>query len=109
MKYIVKNKKSYEYVSDNELLHLLLKQRGVENPELLLNLTPDVLHGELEQPFMEFGIKLLHYHISNNNRIHIINSRALGQPRKRLADISNLRCVVTQTSSPRFLSTHSTV
>ena len=72
MKYIVKNKKSYEYVSDNELLHLLLKQRGVENPELLLNLTPDVLHGELEQPFMEFGIKLLHYHISNNNRIHII-------------------------------------
>lgn len=72
MKYIVKNKKSYEYVSDNELLHLLLKQRGVEDPELLLNLTPDVLHGELEQPFMEFGIKLLHYHISNNNRIHII-------------------------------------
>lgn len=72
MKYIVKNKNSYEYVSDNELLHLLLKQRGVEDPELLLNLTPDVLYSEFEQPFMDFGVRLLHHHVENNSRIHII-------------------------------------
>ena len=72
MKYIVKNKKSYEYVSDNELLDLLLKQRGVEDPDLLLNLTPSVLYDELAQPFMEFGIKLFHYHVERGSRIHII-------------------------------------
>ena len=72
MKYIVKNKQSYEYVSDNELLDLLLSQRGVENPKLLLNLTPSVLHDELAIPNMEFGIKLFHYHVQRNSKIHII-------------------------------------
>ena len=71
MKYIVKNK-NYEYVSDNELLDLLLKQRGVDNPQLLLNLTPEVLFGELEQPKMLEAITLLHKHVQNNSRMHLI-------------------------------------
>lgn len=72
MKYIVKNEQNYEYVQENELLNLLLEQRGVDNPQLFLNLTPEVLYNEFEQHNMEFGIKLFHHHVTNGSRIHII-------------------------------------
>ena len=46
MKYIVKNK-DYSYVADTELLELLLQQRGVANPQGLLNLDPSCNHDGL--------------------------------------------------------------
>lgn len=72
MKYVVKNEQNYGYMSDDELLHLLLTQNGVEDVDTFLNLTPSVLHGELEQPYMKEGLELFHKHITNRSRIHII-------------------------------------
>lgn len=72
MKYVVKNEQNYGYMSDDELLHLLLTQNGVEDVDTFLNLTPSVLHGELEQPYMKEGLELFHKHTTNGSRIHII-------------------------------------
>ena len=72
MKYVVKNEQNYGYMSDDELLRLLLTQNGVEDVDAFLNLTPEVLHGELEQPYMKEGLELFHKHIMNGSRIHII-------------------------------------
>ena len=37
MKYVVKNEQNYGYMSDDELLRLLLTQNGVEDVDAFLN------------------------------------------------------------------------
>lgn len=71
MKYIVKNK-DYSYVADTELLELLLQQRGVANPQGLLNLDPSCIHDGMLFNNMKWGLELLAWHINNGSRIHII-------------------------------------
>ena len=71
MKYIVKNK-DYSYVADTELLELLLQQRGVANPQGLLNLDPSCIHDGMLFNNMKWGLELLAWHVNNDSRIHII-------------------------------------
>ena len=44
MKYETRIKKSIDRLSEEQLLHELLKVRGVDNPSELLNLTEEVIH-----------------------------------------------------------------
>lgn len=71
MKYIAKNQ-NYVYVSDSELLELLLRQRGVEDPNALLNLNETMVHDGLLLNQMQYGCELLAWHINNGSRVHII-------------------------------------
>ena len=71
MKYIAKNQ-NYIYVSDSELLNLLLVQRGVEDPNALLNLNESMVHDGMLLNNMEYGCQLLAWHINNGSRVHII-------------------------------------
>jgi single-stranded-DNA-specific exonuclease len=72
IKYKVLNK-GYELISENELLDVLLKNRGVENPKRLLNLKETDIHDGLLLNNMERGLNMLHWHIDNGSRIHIID------------------------------------
>lgn len=71
MKYIVKNK-DYSYVADSELIEILLQQRGVSNPQGLLNLDASCIHDGMLFRNMKWGLELLAWHINNDSRIHII-------------------------------------
>lgn len=71
MKYIAKNQ-NYIYISDSELLDLLLRQRGVEDPNALLNLNESMVHDGMLLNNMEYGCQLLAWHINNGSRVHII-------------------------------------
>ena len=71
MKYIAKNQ-NYIYVSDSELLDLLLRQRGVEDPNALLNLNESMVHDGMLLNNMEYGCQLLAWHVNNGSRVHII-------------------------------------
>lgn len=71
MKYIAKNQ-NYVYVSDSELLELLLRQRGVEDVEAFLNLNENVVHDGMLLNNMEYGCQLLAWHVNNGSRIHVI-------------------------------------
>lgn len=72
IKYKVLNK-GYELISENELLNILLKNRGVEDPKRLLNLDKSVIHDGMLFKNMDRGLNMLHWHIENNSNIHIIN------------------------------------
>lgn len=72
IKYKVLNK-NYDLISENELLHKLLKNRGVEDPERLLNLDKSVIHNGMLFKNMERGLNMLNWHIQNNSKIHIID------------------------------------
>jgi len=65
--------KGYDLISENELLHKLLKNRGVEDPERLLNLDESVIHNGMLFKNMERGLNMLHWHIQNNSKIHIVD------------------------------------
>lgn len=71
MKYKVINK-NYELVKENELLNILLKQRGVENPKKLLNLDELVCWDGMLLQNMDRGLNMLYWHIQNNSKIHIL-------------------------------------
>lgn len=72
IKYKVLNK-GYELINENELLNILLKNRGVENPKKLLNLDESVIHDGMLFKNMERGLNMLHWHIKNNSNIHILD------------------------------------
>lgn len=72
MQYKVLNR-GYELISENELLNILLKNRGVENPKELLNIDKSVVHDGMLLKNMERGLNMLHWHIENNSKIHIID------------------------------------
>lgn len=71
MKYTVKNK-DFIFVGDAQLLDLLLQQRGVADPQGLLNLDPTCLHDGLLMNNMQRGLEMLAAHVNNGSRIHII-------------------------------------
>ena len=72
IKYRVLNK-GYELISENELLDILLKNRGVENPKEMLNINKSVLHDGMLLKNMDRGLNMLNWHIENNSKIHIID------------------------------------
>ena len=72
IKYKVLNK-GYELISENELLDILLKNRGVENPKEMLNINKSVLHDGMLFKNMNRGLNMLNWHIENNSKIHIID------------------------------------
>lgn len=71
MKYLVKNK-NYEYISDDELLKILLKQRGVENPDKLLKIRKSCLNDAKLFNNIEKGMQIFDKHIKNKSKICII-------------------------------------
>lgn len=72
IKYKVLNK-GYDFIKEDELLHKLLKNRGVENPKEFLNINESVIHDGMLFKNMERGLNMLHWHIENNSKIHIID------------------------------------
>lgn len=72
MKYQVLNK-GYEFISENELLDILLKNRGVENPKKLLNLKKSDIHDGMLLNNMLRGLNMFHWHVTNGSRIHILD------------------------------------
>jgi len=72
IKYKVLNK-GYDLITENELLDILLKNRGVENPKELLNIDKTVLHDGMLFKNMVRGLNMLNWHIENNSKIHIID------------------------------------
>lgn len=70
MKYRVKN--NSDFLKSEGLLHLLLQDRGVENPKELLNLNQDVIHDGMLFKNMYEGLTMLNKHIKNQSKIHII-------------------------------------
>ena len=72
MKYRVLNK-GYDLITEDELLDILLKNRGVENPKELLNIDESVLHDGMLFKNMTRGLNMLNWHIENNSKIHIID------------------------------------
>jgi len=65
--------KNYELISENELLDILLKNRGVENPKGMLNVSESSVHDGMLLKNMERGLNMFHWHIKNNSKIHIID------------------------------------
>lgn len=72
MKYKVLNK-NYDLISENELLDILLKNRGVENPKEMLSVNKSAIHNGMLLKNMDRGLNMLHWHIENNSKIHIID------------------------------------
>lgn len=64
--------KGYEFLKEEDLLHELLKYRGVENPSRLLNISESDIHDGMLFKNMLKGLKLLKKHIKNNSVICII-------------------------------------
>ena len=72
LRYIVNSKKNIDRLDGDNLLLELLKLRGVEKPQELLNLSPQVLCDTNDFRGIEEAIELFHKHIINESRIHII-------------------------------------
>jgi len=70
MKYKVLNK-GYSINQDGELLNVLLKSRGVDNPDEFLNLNESCIHNGMLFQNMDRGLNMLNWHIENNSKIHI--------------------------------------
>lgn len=64
--------KGFDCLHNENLLYTLLKQRGVSNPSILMNLNEEVIHNGLLLKNMESGLELLKKHIDNNSKIHFI-------------------------------------
>lgn len=72
MKYRALNK-GFELIGEDELLYKLLKDRGVENPQEFLNIDGKVIHDGMFLRNMDRGLNMLHWHIENGSRIHILD------------------------------------
>ena len=65
MKYKAKYNR-YDRLSDEEILHKLLKERGVEDTKALLNLTDDMLCSPKDFNNMQKGLDMLFKHLDNS-------------------------------------------
>ena len=72
MNYKVINKNNYNRLSEEDLLYTLLKERGVNDPHKLLHLDKTVLNDGMSLNNMDRGLNMLHWHINNNSKIHIL-------------------------------------
>ena len=70
--YTAKNKNSLEFQTGKELLHQLLTDRGVVDPERFLNLDERVIHPASSFKDIEQATLLLGKHLSNQSRIGIL-------------------------------------
>ena len=64
--------KGYDFIQEESRLQTLLINRDVTEPDRLLNLTKAEVHDGMLLKNMEQGLELLHKHIKNNSRIHIL-------------------------------------
>lgn len=64
--------KGYELISEHDLLNILLKNRGVEDPKELLNINEDNIYNGMLFKNMDRGLNMLNWHIENKSKIHII-------------------------------------
>ena len=71
MKYISLYK-GYDFIHEENLLQTLLINRGVREPDRLLNLSKEEVFDGMLLKNMDKGLKLLHKHINDNSKIHII-------------------------------------
>lgn len=62
----------YDFIHEEDLLQTLLSNRGVEEPNTLLNLSELHIHSGMLFKNMEKGLDLLYKHIINDSKIHII-------------------------------------
>jgi len=62
----------YDFIHEEDLLETLLVNRDVTEPDRLLNLTENEVHNGMLFKNMREGLELLHKHIRNNSKIHIL-------------------------------------
>lgn len=72
MNYQAINKNVFQQMKGQDLLHLLLRQRGIEDVTTFLTLPHEVLHDPFLLKNMEAGIQLLTKHLTNKNKICIL-------------------------------------
>lgn len=72
MKYKTINK-GFDCLYNDNLLYTLLKQRGVKEPEILMNLSDDVVHDGMLLNNMDRGLNMLYWHLKNGSSIHVID------------------------------------
>ena len=72
LRYIVNSKKNIDRLDGDNLLLELLKLRGVEKPQELLNLSPQVLCDATGFRSISRAIELFNSHLNANSNIHII-------------------------------------
>ena len=71
MKFVSLNK-GYDFIHEENLLQTLLLNRDVTEPDRLLNLTKKEVHDGMLLKNMGEGLEMLHKHIKNNSKIHIL-------------------------------------
>ncbi|MGL6184737.1 MAG: DHH family phosphoesterase [Clostridium chrysemydis] len=72
MKYKVINKNK-DCLHNENLLHVLLQQRGVKNPEELMNLDDSCIHDGMLLNNMDRGLNMLYWHLTNGSSVHVID------------------------------------
>jgi single-stranded-DNA-specific exonuclease len=63
--------KGYDFLNEDALLETLLINRGVSNPDKLLNLDESCLFDGMLMKNMGKGLELLHKHITQKSKIHV--------------------------------------
>lgn len=71
MKFISLNT-GYDFIHEENLLQTLLINRGVEDPDRLLNLTEEEVHDGMLFKNMDEGLEMLHNHVKSDSNIHMI-------------------------------------
>ena len=71
MEYVTRNKR-FERLSDEELLYKLLQQRGVDNPQKLLQLNESCLLNAKSFNHIQEGMSMLTKHLNNKSDICIV-------------------------------------
>lgn len=72
LRYISKNTNLFQQVTGDDLLHLLLSQRGVEDVPTFLNLPHSVLYDSFLFKHIETGIECLAKHLKNRSSIYFL-------------------------------------
>lgn len=72
LKYKSRHQQLFQQVSGEDLLHLLLTQRGVEDIQTFLQLPHTVLHDSFQLKHIDSGIQLLTNHLAKQSKISIL-------------------------------------
>ena len=72
MQYKVINKNK-DCLNNDNLLYTLLQQRGVEDPNKLMNLDSDCVYDGMLLNNMDRGLNMLYWHLTNGCKIHVID------------------------------------
>lgn len=72
MQYKVINKNK-DCLNNDNLLYTLLQQRGVKDPNKLMNLDSNCVYDGMLLNNMDRGLNMLYWHLTNGSKIHVID------------------------------------